>query len=118
MMQRFSTPIDLHAHSTVSDGTESPAQLVRSAATAGLGTVAITDHDSTAGWAQASEQAVVSGVTLIPGMELSTRIQFASVHMLAYLFDPTDAALLAETERIRLERLTRAEEIVQKIARD
>jgi predicted metal-dependent phosphoesterase TrpH len=57
-------------------------------------------------------------VTLIPGMELSTRLQFASVHMLAYLFDPTDAELVAETARIRVSRVTRAEEIVRRISAD
>jgi predicted metal-dependent phosphoesterase TrpH len=49
-MQRFRGPIDLHAHSSVSDGTQTPAQLVQAAADAGLGTIAITDHDATAGW--------------------------------------------------------------------
>ncbi|MET0976739.1 MAG: PHP domain-containing protein [Leifsonia sp.] len=117
-MQRFRGPIDLHAHSSVSDGTETPADLVRSAAEAGLGTVAITDHDATAGWEPASDEARRVGVTLIPGMELSTRLEYASVHMLAYLFDPADSALLAETARIRAARLTRAEEIVRRISRD
>lgn len=117
-MQRFRGPIDLHAHSSVSDGTQTPAQLVQAAADAGLGTIAITDHDATAGWEQAAAQAPSSGVTLIPGMELSTRLQFASVHMLAYLFDPTDAELVAETARIRVSRVTRAEEIVRRISAD
>ncbi|MEJ3405877.1 PHP domain-containing protein [Rathayibacter sp. YIM 133350] len=117
-MPRFREPIDLHAHSSVSDGTETPAELVRSAAAAGLGTVAITDHDSTAGWDEAAIQARESGITLIPGMELSTRIQFASVHMLAYLIDPDDEALAEETARIRTARLRRAEEIVQRISKD
>lgn len=116
--RRFRDPIDLHAHSSVSDGTETPTQLVRAAAAAGLGTVALTDHDSTAGWQEAASAARTAGITLIPGMELSTRIQFASVHMLAYLFDAGNAALVAETARIRQARLTRAEEIVQHIGRD
>ncbi|WP_419819263.1 PHP domain-containing protein [Glaciibacter flavus] len=117
-MPVFTGPIDLHTHSSVSDGTETPAQLMRSAAAAGMGTVALTDHDSTAGWPEAAGVVAETGVALIPGMELSTRVQFASVHMLAYLVDPTDAALLAETERIRAGRLSRAEEIVRRIARD
>jgi predicted metal-dependent phosphoesterase TrpH len=114
----FRSPIDLHTHSRVSDGTESPAILVRAAADAGLGTVALTDHDSTAGWAEASGAAVENGVTLIPGMELSTRVEWSSVHMLAYLFDPNDAKLVAETARIREARLHRAEEMVARIGRD
>lgn len=116
--RRFHGPIDLHAHSSVSDGTETPAELVRAAAAAGLGTVALTDHDSTAGWGEAASAAPEAGVTLIPGMELSTRVQHSSVHLLAYLFDPGDAALLAETTRIREARMTRAEEIVAHIGRD
>ena len=109
---------DLHTHSSVSDGTETPAELVAAVAAAGLGAFALTDHDSTAGWAAAAAGARERGITLIPGMELSTRIQFASVHVLAYLIDPLDEALLAETARIRESRFTRAEEIVRRIGRD
>jgi len=115
---QFPSPIDLHTHSSVSDGTESPAELVRAAVVAGLGTVALTDHDSTAGWAEASRTAQETGITLIPGMELSTRVQYASVHLLAYLFDPTDAAIVAETTRIRAARVTRAEQMVARIGLD
>ena len=111
-------PIDLHAHSSVSDGTETPAELVRAAAAAGLGTIALTDHDSTAGWPEASAAAGVEHVTLIPGMEFSTRVQYASVHLLAYLFDPEDSALLAEMTRVRAARLTRAEQMVARIGAD
>lgn len=109
---------DLHAHSTVSDGTDTPAELVEAAARAGLGALAITDHDATAGWAEATDAALARGIVLIPGMELSTRVQFASVHVLAYLVDPGDAGLLAETARIRESRMTRAEKIVRRIAAD
>ncbi|AMB58005.1 PHP domain-containing protein [Microterricola viridarii] len=116
--RRFHGPIDLHAHSSVSDGTEAPGELVQAAAAAGLGTVALTDHDSTAGWGDAASAARATGLTLIPGMELSTRVEYSSVHLLAYLFDPADPALLAETTRIRQARMTRAEEIVEHIGRD
>ncbi|QJU53924.1 PHP domain-containing protein [Herbiconiux sp. KACC 21604] len=114
----FREPIDLHTHSRVSDGTEAPAELVRAAKDAGLGTVALTDHDSTAGWAEAAAEATRVGVTFIPGMELSTRIGWSSVHLLAYLFDPDDADLLDATARIREARLHRAEQMVERIARD
>ena len=110
--------IDLHTHSSVSDGTETPAQLIRAAVASGLGTVALTDHDSTAGWHEAFGAASGTGLTVIPGMELSTNYGPASVHMLAYLFDPADATIIAETARIRDGRLHRAERIVEKIARD
>jgi len=110
--------IDLHTHSSVSDGTETPTQLVRAAVAAGLTTVALTDHDSTAGWHEAFEAAKGTGLTIVPGMELSTNYGPASVHVLAYLFDPLDAAVVSETARIRDGRLHRAERIVERIAAD
>ena len=116
--RRFSGPIDLHTHSSVSDGTETPSQLVRAACAARLGTVALTDHDSTAGWAEASAAARTAGLTLIPGMEFSTRVGFASVHLLAYLFDPSNAGIVAETARVRQARLLRAEQMVERIGVD
>ncbi|WP_159607534.1 PHP domain-containing protein, partial [Agromyces humi] len=109
---------DLHTHSTVSDGTEAPAVLMAQAAAAGLWGIALTDHDSTSGWAEAAAAVPATGVALIPGMELSTREGFMSVHMLAYLIDPSDERLLAETTRIRESRVSRAEEIVRRIGRD
>ncbi|WP_022886211.1 PHP domain-containing protein [Glaciibacter superstes] len=117
-VRKFEGPIDLHTHSSVSDGTETPAELVQAAVASGLGTVALTDHDSTAGWASAAEMAREAGITLIPGMELSTRVQYSSVHLLAYLFDPANSALMDETARIREARLTRAEEMVARIGAD
>jgi predicted metal-dependent phosphoesterase TrpH len=111
-------PIDLHTHSSVSDGTESPGDLVRAAVAAGLGAVAITDHDSTAGWAAAAAAASGTGLTVVPGMELSTNHGPASVHMLAYLFDPADENIVRETALIRDGRLHRAERIVERIAAD
>jgi hypothetical protein len=116
--RQFNGPIDLHAHSSVSDGTETPAELVHAASRAGLGTIALTDHDSTAGWAAASAAARSENLTLIPGMEFSTRVQHASVHLLAYLFDPADSALLAEMTKVRAARLTRAEQMVARIGAD
>lgn len=111
-------PIDLHTHSTVSDGTESPTELIRAAVDAGIGTVAITDHDSTAGWSDAFGAAAGTGLTVVPGMELSTRFGWKSVHLLAYLVDPEHAGLREETLRIREARLIRAEAIVARLAAD
>jgi len=111
-------PIDLHAHTSVSDGTETPTQLVRAAVEAGIGTIALTDHDSTAGWEEARGAAAGAGIVVIPGMELSTNWGPASVHMLAYLFDPSDGDIVTETARIRDGRLHRAELIVNRIAED
>ena len=112
--------IDLHTHSSVSDGTDSPAGVLAAARTAGLDVVALTDHDTTAGWAEAAA-ARPDGLTVVPGMELSCRWFPAgappiSVHLLAYLFDPQHPALAAERARLREERLGRGERIVSALA--
>jgi 3',5'-nucleoside bisphosphate phosphatase len=109
---------DLHTHSTVSDGTEPPGTVVRQAAAAGLAGLALTDHDSTAGWADATAAARETGVGLLPGVELSTRLGWRSVHVLGYLVDPAHPGLVAETERIRISRRDRARRIVDAIAAD
>ncbi|MBT1618687.1 MULTISPECIES: PHP domain-containing protein [Curtobacterium] len=110
--------IDLHAHSSVSDGTERPAELVRAAAAAGLDAVALTDHDTTAGWVDATTAALELPLTLLPGLELSTRIGYRSVHVLGYLVDPEHPGLVEETTRIRDGRLSRAHRMVDRIAED
>lgn len=114
----FHGPSDLHLHSDHSDGTENPAAVMAAAHQAGLGTVALTDHDTTSGWAPAAEAATSLGMTLLPGMELSARHEWRSVHVLGYLFDPDDAALRVLTDRIRRSRLTRAREMAERIGRD
>jgi len=114
----MSRAIDLHAHTIVSDGTATPTQLVAAALSAGLDTVAITDHDSTGGWQEALEAAEGTSLTVIPGIELSTQLDGASVHILGYLVDPADRALVDEMARIREERLGRAEAMVRRIAVD
>jgi predicted metal-dependent phosphoesterase TrpH len=109
---------DLHTHSRVSDGTEVPAEVVRQAVAAGLSAIALTDHDSTAGWAEATAEAERTGLGLIPGIELSSRQEWRSVHVLGYLIDPASPALVAETARIREERRSRARRIVDRIGED
>ncbi|GAA8847600.1 PHP domain-containing protein [Helicobacter pylori] len=110
--------IDLHTHSARSDGTDAPGELVRQAAEAGLTTVAITDHDTTVGWEEAAQAAAEHGVALVRGAELSTRHQGRSVHLLAYLFDPQDAALAEEMRRMRDDRVPRLQRIVEHMAAD
>lgn len=110
--------IDLHTHSSVSDGTESPAELIAAAVAADLDVVALTDHDSTAGWSSAFVAAEGTGITVVPGIELSTQLDYASVHVLGYLIDPDNPALAEETARIRAERLQRAEAMVTRISAD
>ena len=111
--------IDLHTHSNVSDGTETPAEVIRSAAKAGLDAVALTDHDSTDGWDQAAEAAVQHGLAFVPGMEISCRTDKGiSVHLLSYLHDPTHPGLLEEINKSRDARLTRAERMVTLLSED
>lgn len=110
--------IDLHLHSTASDGTDSPTEVMEVASAAGLDVVALTDHDSSAGWADASKAARRLGITLLPGAEISCQLGGIGVHMLAYLYDPQNAALLEETTRTRRDRLDRAQRMVQRMSRD
>lgn len=114
--------IDLHTHSTASDGTDHPAELMRAAAEAGLDVVALTDHDTTAGWAEA-EKARPEGLRLVRGAELSClssddRGGHISVHLLAYLFNPDHPAVLAEQTRLRVERRERLTRMVSRLAAD
>ena len=113
--------IDLHAHSTASDGTLTPAELVHAAQQSGLDVVAITDHDTTAGWGQAAD-ARPAGLVLVPGAELSCRWRAGeppiALHLLAYLFDPTEPALATELARVRADREARAEAMVDLMRAD
>jgi predicted metal-dependent phosphoesterase TrpH len=107
--------IDLHVHSSASDGTDPPAEVIRRAAAANLDVVALTDHDTTSGLG-AARGALPPGLALVPGMELSCLLDGRSVHMLAYLFDPDDPALSAETGLIRDDRTHRARAMVARLA--
>jgi predicted metal-dependent phosphoesterase TrpH len=115
------TRIDLHCHSTASDGTLTPAQLVTAGASAGLDVLAITDHDTTGGWAAAAA-ARPAGLTLVRGAELSCRWFGARpaipLHLLAYLFDPAEPRLAADLAILRTDREQRAERIVTKLRAD
>lgn len=106
--------IDLHAHTTCSDGTESPTGLVEAALAAGLDVVAITDHDTTAGWDEARAAAEPAGLEIVPGIEISCKIGDVSLHMLGYYFDPDDEALGIELEKLRDGRVMRAQRMVEK----
>ncbi len=107
--------IDLHTHSSASDGTDTPAELVRAASAAGLDVVAITDHDTTLGWAEA-EAALPSGLRLVRGAEISCVWEGISLHLLAYLFDPGHDGLAAERALALDDRVPRAKAIVAKLA--
>ena len=111
--------IDLHVHSTASDGTMSPASVVVAAAQAGLDIMALTDHDTLAGWDEAFG-ACPRGLTVVPGLELScfytaSGTDPTSVHLLGYLVDPEHPGLVAELRRLQDERSRRGERIVEKL---
>ncbi len=107
--------IDLHTHSTASDGTDPPAEVVRRARLAGLDVVALTDHDTVEGHGEA-RRALPPGLTFVPGMELSCDLDGRSLHLLAYLFDPAHHGLAGETAKIRGDRVRRARAMVGKLA--
>jgi predicted metal-dependent phosphoesterase TrpH len=106
---------DLHTHSSASDGTRPPPDVVARAAAAGLDAIALTDHDTVAGVAAAAA-ALPAGLALISGMELSCRRDGHSVHLLAYLFDPEHDELAAQTRAIRASRIERGQAMVAKLA--
>lgn len=117
--------IDLHAHTRASDGSDTPGELIAEAHRSGLHTLAITDHDTTSGWAEATEAAKALGVGLVPGIELSTQIldestgfEPHSVHLLGYLVDPNHPVLVEEMVKIRSHRDNRLKLMVDKLAAD
>lgn len=110
---------DLHTHSDLSDGTTSPAEVVAEAARAGLAGVAMTDHDTTAGWRAAEAAAAQHQIALVRGMELSTvSSDGIAVHVLSYLHDPLNIDLLTEIEKSRNARYTRAKRMTELLAED
>ena len=111
--------IDLHAHSSASDGTDSPAELVLAAAAAGLDVVALTDHDTVSGYPEAiaalsGPELAGGGLTLVTGAELSCVVEGISMHLLAYLFDPEEPEFARERELVHTDRFRRAEVMVER----
>jgi predicted metal-dependent phosphoesterase TrpH len=107
--------IDLHAHSTSSDGTRTPTELVGLAAEVGLDVLALTDHDTTDGLAEARAAADEAGIELVPGVEFSATYEGSSIHVLAYYSDPANAEFVAELQRLRDDRFRRGEMMVEKL---
>lgn len=113
----MSAVVDLHLHTLASDGRLTPTELVRLAAGRGLRTIAVTDHDTTDGLAEAFDAAKeFPGVRIIPGIELSADVPGDEVHVLGYFIDPEDAELQAELRRFRAGRVDRAKTMVEKLA--
>ncbi|MEN9992458.1 MAG: hypothetical protein RLY83_28 [Actinomycetota bacterium] len=107
--------IDLHSHSTHSDGKETVQQIFQYAAEAGLDALALTDHDTTAGWGEARVEAKKHGITFVPGIEITTKHHGVSVHMLAYLPDPNYGPLIQKLKEVRESRETRIERYVENL---
>lgn len=107
--------IDLHTHSNVSDGTDSPAKLINKAHAAGLEVVALTDHDSTAGWGEA-QAALRTGMDLVLGAEISCQAEGGfSVHMLGLLFDGENSEIQSSMAKVRDNRVGRMERIINRL---
>lgn len=107
---------DLHTHTVHSDGTTEPEDNALMAKRLGLAGLALTDHDTVAGWAQMRDACIRHGLVFVPGIELSTERDGRSVHLLGYWVDPDDPALMAECGRLRNERVRRAQQICDKLA--
>ena len=111
--------IDLHAHSSWSDGTTDVRELFCQAAAAGLDVLALTDHDTVSGWPELAGAVRATGVAAVPGIEVSSEEDSCSVHLLALLVDPSpDTALAAEMARARTSRAERARRMVELISAD
>src|SRR5436190_17391207 len=108
--------IDLHLHTTASDGALSPSELVERSRSAQLTVIAITDHDTTAGACAARGPAAEAGLELVPGIEVSAVAEGRDVHMLGYFMDPASPVLATFLERQRAERLRRVAEIGERLA--
>ncbi len=108
--------IDLHCHTTASDGRHSPTELVQMAAELGLRAIAVCDHDSTEGLDEALTAGRAAGVEVIPSVELSCDVERGELHILGYYPDYADNAFQAELSRLREGRFGRAQAMVRKLA--
>lgn len=107
--------VDLHAHSNCSDGLLTPTRVIEAARERGLAAVALTDHDTMAGLAEAGEAARSAEIAFVPGIELSTYDEKGSTHLLGYFVDASHSGFLEFLDGARENRMERAEEIVRKL---
>lgn len=110
--------IDLHTHSSCSDGTDAPAELLAAGADAGLDVLGLTDHDTFEGWAEAEAAVADTGVALVRGVEMSCSAEGVTVHLLGLLPNPDSARLVAVLDKSRTTRRTRAKAMVERLAED
>ena len=108
--------IDLHTHTTASDGRCAPAELVDRAAAAGVSVLAVTDHDTTAAWDDVRARARARELLAVPGIEITAIEDGRDVHVLGYFLDPADAALGTYLEAQRATRIARVEAIGERLA--
>jgi predicted metal-dependent phosphoesterase TrpH len=109
--------IDLHTHTTASDGRYSPRQLVARAAAAGVTVLSVTDHDTVSGCADAKAACVDHGVSFVPGIEVTAVLANADVHVLGYFIDVRADSLLAFLAAQRRSRIERVREMVARLKR-
>jgi 3',5'-nucleoside bisphosphate phosphatase len=107
--------IDLHSHTTASDGALSPTELVRLAGERGIGTLAITDHDSTEGLEEARGEAASTGIRIVTGVELGAYMSGSEVHMLGYFFDEAHPRMRQTLAELREGRAYRGRRMVEKL---
>jgi predicted metal-dependent phosphoesterase TrpH len=107
--------IDLHTHSTCSDGSESPEHVVELAAQAGCSAVALTDHDGLSGIAAAAKKAADLGIGFVPGCEVSCKFSPGTLHMLCYFVEAGEGPLQDQLERLRADRETRNERLIARL---
>ncbi|HUP26869.1 MAG TPA: PHP domain-containing protein [Chloroflexia bacterium] len=109
------TRIDLHSHTTASDGALTPTELVRKAHSVGITVLAVTDHDTVSGLEEAREEAGHQGIRIVPGVEFGIEVGGTEVHMLGYLFDDKHPVLLEKLGELREGRLNRGKKMVEKL---
>lgn len=112
------TPFDIHTHSSISDGTDTPRELVEKARRQGLAGVGLTDHDTLSGWDEAASAADELGIPLLLGVELSTSYRGRSVHLLGFLPDPHDPDLQETMRKVRSSRQDRLKQMVENLQTD
>ena len=114
-MDRINKMIDLHTHSTASDGTLTPAELVRHARDRGVEVLSLTDHDTLSGLAEAIGEAERLGMDFVPGIEISAEFEPGTLHILGYYLNPSDKALEDKLTWLREGRDNRNDVILGKL---
>lgn len=107
--------IDLHTHTRASDGLDTPAGLVANASRQGISILGVTDHDTVDALADVQREADAAGITLVPGVELSTTVGRGEVHILGYFVDRDDASLRDRLKELANQRIRRVERMIERL---